>query len=76
MALPVQPVGHLQYQIMTTERIPQPFFMVRQTMYSCMYICTCRLMRRLMRRRIKVADLHIFLISAAYMHICEEYIKQ
>ena len=37
-------------------------------MYMYMYIC------RLMRRRIKVADPRIFLVSAAYMHIREEVV--
>ena len=35
-------------------------------------ICTCRLMRR----RIKVADPRIYLVSAAYMHIREEVVDE
>ena len=37
-------------------------------MVTHIYIC------RLMRRRIKVADPRIFLVSAAYMHIREEVV--
>ena len=37
-----------------------------------MTISTCRLLRR----RIKVADPRIFLISAAYMHIREEVVDE
>ena len=37
-----------------------------------MYSVVCRLMRR----RIKVADPHQFLISAAYMHIREEVVDE
>ena len=35
-----------------------------------MYKGTCRLMRR----RIKVADPHIYLVSAAYIHIRKEVV--
>ena len=31
---------------------------------------------RLMHRRIKVADPRIFLVSAAYIHICEEMVDE
>ena len=37
-----------------------------------LYIHVCRLMRR----RIKVADPRIFLVSAAYMHIREEVVDE
>ena len=40
------------------------------TCYVYIYI------RRLMRRRIKVADPRIFLIYAAYMHIREEVVDE
>ena len=50
------------------------FFCKNVRTLSCYweYICTCRLMRR----RIKVADQRIFLIYAAYIHICEEVVDE
>ena len=48
-----------------------PYGSVRYNIYGVseyMHVC------RLMRRRIKVADSRIFLVSAAYMHIREEVV--
>ena len=38
--------------------------------------CTCIYICRLMRRRIKVTDPRIFLVSAAYIHIREEVVDE
>ena len=55
---------------------PTTLYTLDRALYQLRYTCTCTCTCRLMRRRIKVANPHIFLISVAYMYIHEEVIDE